>query len=95
MKKLTKTQWITFGVTVLGMLLGFVIDNAGLFGFGSKLTAVIGFLKIVYDLYISYSKTDVVEFGNYLLGEERNFSVSEVNKNVVTDADLENWKDAN
>lgn len=86
MKKLTKTQWITFGVTVLGMLLGFVIDNAGLFGIGSKLTAVIGFLKIVYDLYISYSKTDLENYGEYVLNKSLDSSHQ---------ISVNNWKDAN
>ena len=95
MKKLTKTQWITFGITVLGMLLGFVIDNAGLFGIGSKLTAIIGFIKIVYDLYVSYSEIDVVSFGEYMVSKDRTMKVSETNLHNVTHDDLENWKDAN
>ena len=89
MKKLTKTQWITFGITALGMLLGFIIDNAGIFGLGTKLTAIIGFLKIVYDLYISYTEKDIVSFGNYMADKPQTDSI---NSKVVTHADLENWK---
>ena len=35
---------------------------------------------------------NIISFGNYLLSKERNDSVSEINKNNVTHADLENWK---
>jgi len=34
----------------------------------------------------------LVQFGNYLLSEERKERTSEINRNNVTDADLENFK---
>ena len=37
--------------------------------------------------------TKGTSFGNYLLSEERNERVSDLNKNNVTHADYENWKD--
>jgi hypothetical protein len=37
-------------------------------------------------------KADLISFGNYLLSKTREVNVSEVNKHLVTDADLHNWK---
>jgi 3-dehydroquinate dehydratase len=39
-----------------------------------------------------YNEADLVSFGAYLLSEERQSRISEVNKNNVTDADIANWK---
>jgi hypothetical protein len=38
------------------------------------------------------NEADLVSFGAYLLSEERQSRISEVNKNNVTDADIANWK---
>jgi hypothetical protein len=38
-----------------------------------------------------FNKTDLVMFGEYLLSEKRQQSVSELNKNEVTHADVENF----
>jgi len=38
------------------------------------------------------TEEQLVSFGNYLLSKERNELVSEINKDKVTHADLENWK---
>lgn len=38
-----------------------------------------------------FNKKDLVKFGEYLLSEKRNKSVSEINKNKVTHADVENF----
>lgn len=38
-----------------------------------------------------YDRTNLVSFGNYLLSDDRNNIVSEVNKKNVTHADVENW----
>ena len=42
----------------------------------------------------NFNKKDIVEFGNYLLSEERKTRTSEVNQNAVTHADFENWLEA-
>lgn len=39
------------------------------------------------------SNNDLVTFGNYLLSNERKHKTSELNKNNVTHADIENWKE--
>jgi hypothetical protein len=39
-----------------------------------------------------FNEADLVSFGAYLLSEERQSRISEVNKNNVTDADIQNWK---
>ncbi len=36
----------------------------------------------------------LVDFGNYLLSDERNERTSEINRKNVTDADLANFKDS-
>ncbi len=41
---------------------------------------------------INSSDALLVSFGNYLLSDERKRKVSEENFNLVTHADLENWK---
>lgn len=38
-----------------------------------------------------FNKKDLVSFGNYLLSDDRNRLVSEINKQNVTHADYENW----
>jgi hypothetical protein len=38
-----------------------------------------------------FNKKDLVKFGNYLLSKERNESVSDLNKDKVTHADVENF----
>jgi hypothetical protein len=40
-----------------------------------------------------FNEADLVSFGAYLLSEERQSRISEVNKNNVTDADIQNWRD--
>lgn len=40
----------------------------------------------------TYTRADLVSFGNYLLSQERENMVSEINKREVTHADLENWR---
>lgn len=42
----------------------------------------------------TYTKADLVSFGNYLLSPERENLISEINKRDVTDADLANWRDS-
>ncbi len=41
-----------------------------------------------------FNRKDLVEFGNYLLSEERKNRTSEINQSNVTHADVENWKSA-
>lgn len=38
-----------------------------------------------------FNKKDLVSFGKYLLSDERNKKVREINKQNVTHADLSNW----
>lgn len=38
-----------------------------------------------------FNKKDLVKFGEYLLSGKRNESVSELNRNKVTHADVENF----
>ena len=42
-----------------------------------------------------YLEDEVVSFGNYLLSKERSENTSIENQNIVTHADLENWKTLN
>ncbi len=42
-----------------------------------------------------YLEDEVVSFGNYLLSKERSENTSIENQNMVTHADLENWKTLN
>lgn len=41
---------------------------------------------------IELDRNELVSFGNYLLSEERTKNISELNKDKVTHADIENWK---
>jgi len=41
---------------------------------------------------IELDRNELVSFGNYLLSEERTKNISEINKDKVTHADIENWK---
>jgi hypothetical protein len=38
-----------------------------------------------------FNKKDLVDFGNYLLSDERKEMVSDLNKDNVTHADIENF----
>jgi hypothetical protein len=38
-----------------------------------------------------FNKKDLVDFGNYLLSDERKEMVSDLNKDTVTHADIENF----
>ncbi|KKN36697.1 hypothetical protein LCGC14_0770850 [marine sediment metagenome] len=40
-----------------------------------------------------FNRKDIVSFGNYLLSQERMKRISEENKDKVTQADIENWKE--
>jgi hypothetical protein len=42
-------------------------------------------------MVLYFNKKDLVKFGNYLLSEKRNESVSDLNKDKVTHADVENF----
>lgn len=41
----------------------------------------------------TYTEKQLVEFGNFLLSDKRNKSISRVNKQNVTDADISNFKE--
>lgn len=43
-------------------------------------------------MIVYFEEKDLVDFGNYLLSDERNNNVSDINKQNVTHADMENWK---
>lgn len=92
MKKLTKTQWVTLVLTIAS----FAVSKLENLGVATEIilaiTEILGIAKFAYDTYLSYTQKQMVKFGNYLLSENRNYSVSHVNKTTVTDADLENWK---
>lgn len=42
----------------------------------------------------SFALADLVSFGNYLLSQDREDMVSELNKRNVTHADIENWRES-
>ena len=42
----------------------------------------------------TFSEKELINFGNYLLSQEREERISEENKRVVTHADLANWRDS-
>lgn len=42
----------------------------------------------------AYSEKEVIDFGNYLLSQEREERISEENKRRVTHADLTNWRES-
>ena len=42
-----------------------------------------------------FNKKDLVKFGEYLFSEKRNESVSDLNKDKVTHADVENFLEKN
>lgn len=61
------------------------INQRQLVEFGNKLLKE--GKKVMYGVTDKSLKT----FGKYLLSKKRNQSVSAINRNEVTDADLENW----
>ena len=92
MKKLTTTQWVTLVLTIASFTVS-KLENLGVAAeIVLAITEILGIAKFAYDTYVSYTEKEVVSFGNYLLGDQRNYSVSHVNKTNVTDADLRNWK---
>lgn len=83
MKKLTLTQKITLGLTVIA----FIVSRLEMFGLTAKTIAIVteiyGIVKFVYDTYVSYTEKEVLSFGKYMSNKEINISSAN---------DLENWK---
>lgn len=85
MRKLTKEQLWTFIITAVTMIFGFLTDNAGVLGLGAKGIAMVGFLRMVWQLYLSYTAQDVANFAN-----ELRFNASD-KKKFLNPKDVKVW----
>lgn len=85
MKKLTKKQWIAFGVTAFGIILGYIAENGSAFGIGGNVLSLIGLLRLLWEQYNSFSASDVASFAN-----EFRLNPS-VRKGILSSKDVKVW----
>ena len=88
MKNLSKTQWTTFIITAVTMAFALFANQGGILGLGAKGVAIVGFLKTVWDLYISFNAQNVADFASENAVKNSNAKIKSLN---ITVQDVKNW----
>jgi len=83
MKKLTKTQWITFIVTLVSFAFTMIETNTEILNLGATGLAIVGFLKFTWDTYLSFSESNMVEFADEA-AQETNYKTRHILSTELT-----------